>query len=177
MKAQANSIRIQFDSNMKPEIVVSVTTREPLNNLQELTDALVKGKLLDVEIKIHRNRRSLNANAYLWVLLGKLADALMTRKDELDLLMLERYGVFTHVIVKPEAVERVKAEWRTVRELGKGRIGNVEGVQLQCYFGSSTYDTKEMATLIDGVVSECKEVGIETIPDAELQSMKDEWGR
>ena len=177
MKAQANGIRVQFDSNMKPEIVVSVTTREPLNNLQELTDALVKGKLLDVEIKVHRNRRSLNANAYLWVLLSKLAEVLHTNKDELYLLMLERYGVFTHVIVKPEAVERVKAEWRTVRELGKGKIGNIEGVQLQCYFGSSTYDSKEMATLIDGVVSECKELGIETLPEAELSIMKEEWGR
>ena len=176
MKAQANGIRIQFDGNMKPEIVVSVTTREPLNNLQELTDALVKGKLLDVEIKIHRNRRSLNANAYLWVLLSKLAEVLHTNKDELYLLMLDRYGVFTHLIVKQEAVERVKAEWRTVRELGKGKIGNIEGVQLQCYFGSSSYDTKEMATLIDGVVSECKELDIETLTGAELQAMKDEWG-
>lgn len=177
MKAISNGIRTQFDSNMKPEIVLSITSREPLLHLQELADALGKDKLLDVEIKVHRNRRSLNANAYFWTLLSKLAEALLTSKDELYLLMLERYGVFTHVIVKPEAVERVKAEWRTVRELGKGRIGNVEGVQLQCYFGSSTYNTKEMATLIDGVVSECKEVGIETMPDAELQSMKDEWGR
>lgn len=177
MKAISNGIRIQFDRNVKPELVISITSKEPLLHLPELDEALAKEKLLDVEIKVHREKRSLNANAYLWVLLGKLADALMTSKDELYLLMLERYGVFTHVIVKPEAVERVKAEWRTVRELGKGKIGNVEGVQLQCYFGSSTYDTKEMATLIDGVVSECKEVGIETIPDAELQSMKDEWGR
>ena len=177
MKAISNGIRIQFDRNVKPELVISITSKEPLLHLPELDEALAKEKLLDVEIKVHREKRSLNANAYLWVLLSKLAEALHTNKDELYLLMLERYGIFTHIIVKPEAVQRVKDEWRTARELGKGRIGNVEGVQLQCYFGSSTYDTKEMATLIDGVVSECKEVGIETIPDAELQSMKDEWGR
>ncbi len=177
MKAQSNKLRAQFDLDMKPELVIGFTAREPLNSLQELTDALAKGKLLDVEIKVHRNRRSLNANAYLWVLLSKMAEALKTSKDELYLIMLERYGVFTHVIVKPEAVERVKAEWRTVRELGKGKIGGIEGVQLQCYFGSSTYNTKEMATLIDGVVSECKEIGIETLPEGELQFMKEEWGR
>lgn len=176
MKALSNSIRAQYDKFMKPELVVGFTSRDPMNYFDELASAVNKGKLLDVEIKVHRNRRSLNANAYLWVLLGKLADVLHTNKDDLYLLMLERYGVFTHIIVKPEAVERVKAEWRTVRELGKGRVGNLEGVQLQCYFGSSTYNTKEMATLIDGVVSECRDVGIETIPDEELQSMKNEWG-
>jgi hypothetical protein len=110
-------------------------------------------------------------------MLDKLAEALHTNKDELYLLMLERYGVFTHIIVKPEAVERVKQEWRTVRELGKGKIGNVEGVQLQVYYGSSTYDTKEMARLIDGVVSECHEVGIETMTPGEIASMNEEWGR
>ena len=176
MKALSNSIRLQFDGNMKPELVINITSREPLLHLPELDDALGKGKLLDVEIKVHRNRRSLNANAYLWVLLGKLADALMTSKDELYLLMLERYGVFTHVIVKPEAVERVKAEWRTVRELGKGRIGNVEGVQLQCYFGSSSYDSKEFSVLLEGVISECKEIGIETLPEDEIAQMLKEWG-
>ena len=61
MKAQANGIRVQFDSNMKPEIVVSVSSRECLSHIQELTDALAKGKLLDVEIKVHRNRRSLDS--------------------------------------------------------------------------------------------------------------------
>ena len=177
MKGQANAIRVQFDSSMKPELVLSVSSKECLLHIQELTDAITKGKLLDVEIKVHRNRRSLNANAYRWVLLSKMAEALKTSKDELYLMMLDRYGVFTHVIVKPEAVERVKAEWRTVREIGKGKIGNTEGVQLQCYFGSSTYDTKEMATLIDGVVSECKEIGIETLPEGELQFMKEEWGQ
>ena len=135
MKAQANGIRVQFDSNMKPEIVVSVSSRECLSHIQELTDALAKGKLLDVEIKVHRNRRSLDSNAYLWVLLQKLAEAMHTSKDELYLLMLDRYGIFTHIIVNPEAVQRVKDKWRTVRELGKGKIGNIEGVQLQCYFG------------------------------------------
>ena len=81
------------------------------------------------------------------------------------------------MIVKPEAVERVKAEWRTVRELGKGRIGNVEGVQLQCYFGSSSYDSKEFSVLLEGVISECKEIGIETLPEDEIAQMLKEWGR
>ena len=177
MKAQANGIRVQFDRNVKPELVISITSREPLLHLPELDEALAKEKLLDVEIKVHREKRSLNANAYLWVLLSKLAEALNTNKDELYLLMLERYGIFTHIIVKPEAVDKVMQTWRTVRNLGGIHIGGKIGVQLQCYFGSSTYNTKEMATLIDGIVGECKEMGIEALPSDEIEAMKAEWGR
>lgn len=174
MKALATNIRLQFNEDRRAEIVTTLQTQQ---DIYELKEAVSKGKLLDIEIKPHRQHRSLNANAYLWVLLEKMATVLKTTKDELYLLMLDRYGVFTHVIVKPEAVERVKAEWRTVRELGKGRIGNTEGVQLQCYFGSSTYDSAEMARLIDGVVSECKEVGIETLSPSEIALMNQEWGK
>ena len=86
--------------------------------------------------------------------------------------MLDRYGVFTHIIVKPYVVESIKREWRTVRELGEVVVNGQEGVQLQCFFGSSTYNTKEMARLIDGIVSECKELEIETMPPEKLELLK-----
>ena len=44
------------------------------------------------------------------------------------------------------------------------------------YRGSHTYDTKEMSVLIDGTVADAKELGIETLPPAELQAMKERWG-
>ncbi len=142
---------------------------------EQILETIKKRKLLSVEVKPYRQRRSLNANAYLWVLLAKLATVLNTDKDSLYLEMLDRYGVFTHIIVKPEAVERVKAEWRTVRDLGGVMVNGKTGVQLQCYYGSSGYDSAEMAKLIDGVVSECKEVGVETLPPDELEIMKKLW--
>lgn len=90
--------------------------------------------------------------------------------------MLERYGVYTHIITKPHVVEQVKQQWRTVRELGEVTVNDQAGIQLQCYFGSSTYDTKQMSVLIDGVVSECQELGIETLPPDEIQDLKNRWG-
>jgi hypothetical protein len=74
-------------------------------------------------------------------------------------------------------VERVKQEWRTVRELGEITVNGKTGIQLQCFFGSSTYNSKEMSTLIDGVVSECEEMRIETMQKEELESIKKEWGK
>ena len=68
--------------------------------LQALIAAVSKGKVLQVQITIKRKQRSLDANAYLWALLGEMARVLYTDKDELYLQMLERYGVFTHIIVR-----------------------------------------------------------------------------
>lgn len=137
----------------------------------------IRDKLLNLTAKIHREKRSLDANAYAWVLMQKIAEAIHTDKWSVYLMMLERYSpVFTHIIVRPEAVERVKGEWRTVKVLGPIQVNGSSGIQLQCYFGSSTFDSKEMSSFIDGIVSECKEMGIETLPPDEIERMRREWG-
>lgn len=179
MKAISNKIRVGFDESGKPEITLTLKSnkQEVLSEIAELKEILSKGKELSIEIKQYRHKRSLDANAYMWVLLSKMAAALNTTKDELYLLMLDRYGVFTHIVVKPNVVEKVKTEWRTVRELGEIKVNGQTGIQLQCFFGSSTYDTKEMSVLIDGVVSECKELNIETMTPNELAALKSEWGK
>lgn len=141
----------------------------------------LKEALLTVVFKKYRKKRSLDANAYMWVLLQKMADALSTPKNRVDkwdvyLGQLEQYGVFTHVVVKQDAVERLKREWRAVKEFGEITVGSMSGIQMQCYYGSHTYNTKEMARLIDGVVTGCRELGIETLPPDEIGRMKEQWG-
>lgn len=128
------------------------------------------------KLEEYKEKRSLNANAYAWKLMDLIAEKIGSTKDEVYLSMLDRYGVFTHIIVKPYVVESIKREWRTVRELGEVVVNGQEGVQLQCFFGSSTYNTKEMARLIDGIVSECKELEIETMPPEKLELLKESWG-
>lgn len=132
---------------------------------------------LSVEVTKYRNKRSLSANGYLWKLLYEIAVATNTSKDEVYLTMLERYGVFTHIIAKPNMVDRIKSEWRAVKVLDEKQIGDKTGIQLLCYFGSSTYDTKEFSHLLDGVVSEAKELGIETIDEMELKTLIDEYDK
>lgn len=157
------------------EVNITFSVNEKSQILPEY-DRLKDIKKLKITAVQYRKKRTLDANAYMWVLLQKMADILETTKDDLYLDMLDKYGVFTHVIVKPHVVDRVVAEWRTVRNLGEVKVNGQTGIQLQCYFGSSTYDTKEMSVLIDGVVSECKELDIETISPNELRIMKERWG-
>ena len=175
MKLKASKIRVQYNEQMESEIIL--TTKDYIKNeIEELKNIILNGKELTVEIKQYRHKRSIDSNAYMWLLLNEMASICKTTKDELYIEVLSRYGVFTHIVVKPSIVDRVKAEWRTVREVGEIKIGNKTGVQLQCYFGSSTYNTKEMSTLIDGVVQEAKELGIETISGTEIKSMMKAWG-
>lgn len=106
-----------------------------------------------------------------------MAAKLFTTKDELYLVMLERYGLFTHIIVKPSVVDKVIEQWKTVRQLGEVTINGSIGIQLQCYFGSSTYNSKEMSTLLNGVVEEAKEMGIDTMSTRELSLLNERWNK
>ena len=157
------------------ETLITFSVNENTAVLPEY-EKLKNCKKLRIKAVQYREKRSLDANAYLWVLLQKLAEVLRTDKWSVYLQMLKRYGQFTYIVVKPGAVEAVKKQWRECEEIGEIDVNGTKGVQMLCYYGSSTYDTKEMSVLIDGVVSECQELGIETLPPAELQRIKEQWG-
>ena len=128
-----------------------------------------------------RNRRSLNANAYAWVLMEELAASLNSDKDSVYLEMLRRYGAGetledgTKVIftlkknIPPEKVCKYHAV------IGTSFLNGGEFVHYRALKGSSQYDTKEMSVFIDGIVSECKELEIETATPEELALMKSRW--
>lgn len=132
-------------------------------------------KDLDVELKIHREKRSLNANRLLWDCLGEIAVALRTDKWNVYLMMLKRYGKYTYICVKPNVVKSVKAQWRECEEIGEININGEKAVQLLCYFGSSTYDSKEFSVLLDGVISEMKEMGLKTPSEREFDMVIESW--
>jgi hypothetical protein len=139
-------------------------------------DKIKDCKKLKVTAVQFRNKRSLDANAYMWLLLQKMAVVLHSTKDELYIDLIGKKGVFTHIVVKESAVEKMKNQFVLAKDLGTVTVGGSTGHQLQCYFGSSTYDTKEMSSLIDELVSECKNLDIETLPPDELDSLKRMWG-
>lgn len=116
-----------------------------------------------------RKRRSINANNYLWELVGKLADCLRMNKEEIYLIMLERYGQSTQI-----AVQKGIDITPTVKYCKKGD-DNGNWTYWKIYKGSSSMDTSEMATLIDGVIQECQEQGVETIDNESIKSMLEAW--
>ena len=179
MRTLADNIRLQYTEHDRPELILSLTCprRDAQEGVGALKEIIARGKPLAVELKQYRKRRSLDANSCMWAILGQMAAVLGTSKDELYIEMLDRYGVYTHIVVKPEVVERVKQEWRTVRELGEVTINGKTGIQLQTFFGSSTYNSKEFSVLLDGVISEAKEIGVEVISESEKALLIEEWGK
>lgn len=126
---------------------------------------------LDISFGKHRNKRSLDANACMWACLGKIADKLGTDNWSVYLYMLERYGKYTHVVVKPEALEDLRRQWREIKVVGDTLLDGIPMKQVLCFFGSSTYNTKEFARLLDGVISDMKDLGLEAPASEELRAM------
>lgn len=133
-------------------------------------------ELLDITADKHKVKRSLDSNAYCWVLIQKIAEAVHSDKWSIYLQCLQRYSrAFTHVIVKENAVDAMKEVWRTCVDLGEVTVNGQTGRQLQLYYGSSSFDSKQMSVFIDGIVQECKELGIETMTPDQLERMKAAW--
>lgn len=154
-------------------ITFSINESSVVNEVEKL-----KESKLSIKAVKHREKRSLDSNAYAWVLMQKIAEAVNSDKWEIYLECLKKYSrAFSHVIVKPEAVEKMKELYRTCVDLGEISVNGTTGHQLQVYYGSSTFNTKEMSVFIDGIVSECKELGIETLPSEELERMKAGWNQ
>lgn len=131
---------------------------------------------LTISIGKQRVKRSLDANAYAWVLMQKIAEKVGSDKWSVYLSCLSRYSrAFTHIIVKESAVPRMKELYRECVDLGEVEVNGHKGHQLQVFFGSSTFDSKEMSVFIDGIISECKELGIPTATPRELEAMKAGW--
>ena len=142
---------------------------------QESIDSISDCKLNIKAVK-YRQKRSLDSNAYAWILMQKIAEAVHSDKWSVYLEMLKKYSrEFTFVICKEQAIDKLKELYRTCVDLGEVNVNGVTGHQMQVFFGSSTFDSKSMAVFIDGIVSECKELGIETLPPYELERMKAEW--
>ena len=149
-----------------------------INEKQALLDGFDKIKdceKLKVEAVKFRERRSLDANATLWLCIGRLAEALKTDKWDVYLMMLKRYGKFTYIVVRENAVEAVKKQWRETEVIGEVKVNGQKAVQMLCYFGSSTYNTAEFSHLLDGVISELKEMGLETPVPAEVKAAMERY--
>lgn len=141
--------------------------------LSRLIPTLDDKKKYDIEVKQHREKRSLDANAYCWALIGKLGDALRMDKEAVYLEMLKSYGQSEIVSVRSDI--DVKGYFKYYEPIGTGTVNGSEFTHYKVYKGSSEYDTREMSILIDGVVDECRTQGIETMTPAELAVMKEEW--
>ena len=139
-----------------------------------------KDKRYNLEVKEFRKKRSLDANAYAWVLIHKLAEAMRITPEEVYIQQIPNVGNnYTPMCVREQDVERFKKSWQgngigwPVKDLGMSQVPGCRN--LMAYHGSSTYDTQQMSRLIDLLVQDCKARDIETLPPEKLELLKEEW--
>lgn len=143
-------------------------------------DSLEDGKTYVLTIKEQKRRRSLDANAYAWVLLDKLAERLHEPKADIYRGYIREIGGNSETVcVRSEAAEQLCEGWQHnglgwQAETMPSKLAGCTNVVL--YYGSSTYDTAQMSRLIDLIVQDCEAIGIETKDAAELDRLLEEWG-
>ena len=154
----------------KPTLTIEVNER---NDFEMLVDEMRDKDKLSIEVKPYRERRSLNANAYAWTLIGKIADAVRAGKDEIYLKLLKRYGQSEIVSVRSHIP--VENYFKYYEAAGESLLNGKDFTHYRVYKGSSEFDTREMSIFIDGVVSEAKDLGIQTETPNQIAEMKARW--
>lgn len=122
------------------------------------------------EIKEKKAKRTLTQNAYYWVLLHELAKALKIDNDTAHKMMLERYGVY-EVISVLNGID-LTGYFKYFDEIGSGTVNGKQFTHYKIFKGSSQMDSKEFAVLLDGLISDCEEVGIPTLTREEIAKLK-----
>ena len=130
-------------------------------------------------LKEYRKKRSLDANAYCWVLIDRIASSLGRTKEDVYREAIRSIGGNSQTVcVKNEAVDSIRKSWERnglgwITDTVSSKIAGCTNVVL--YFGSSTYDTKQMSDLINAVVQDAQALGIETLTPDKLALLKEGW--
>ena len=149
----------------------------------DVSDIIDKYKDIDVEIIVrpHRKKRSLNANAYMWTLIGKLAAELNLPSIAVYRHAIKQVGVWQDILFTGE--QPAKTMTKSWEEHGIGWMvekvddAGDDGILMRFYYGTSVYSSAQMQRLISNVVADCKELGIETMTPAELAGLIENWDK
>ena len=171
-----SDINIDFDTR-KAKISLLLDTKE-----LDIVEQLKNENKLNIELKKWYNKRSLDANAYMWILCDRIAkelrkDGAETTKEDIYKDAIIQIGTFEPFIVQEKTFENFKRIWEKqglgfiVQEVSR----KDKCIKVNCYYGSSTYDSKEMSLLIELLVGLAQSLNIETKSKQELNSLLKEW--
>ena len=152
-------------------------------NELDIVEQLKNENKLNIEMKKWYKKRSLDANSYCWVICDLIAKELskngIATKEEIYRDAILQVGTFEPFIVQEKTYENFKRIWEKqglgflVQEVSR----KDKCVKVNCYYGSSTYNTKEMSLLIEILVQLAKSLNIETKSKAEIDSLLKEWDK
>lgn len=146
---------------------------------EEMCRSLQEGK--PKELTLRARKRTLDANAYAWTLMGQLAAKLRISTEEVYRQYIHHLAdVCEFVLLKEEAIPAFDEAWcrghlgRMTEDMGPSRA-HPGCHNVRCIYGSSDYDRQQMARFIDLVVQDCKDMGIETLSERERSLLIERW--
>lgn len=170
-------INIDYNTG-KPKITFLLEQKDKLSDIEQL-----KGLKLKIEAKKYIKKRTTNANNYFWKLLQELCDLAEIDTVEEYKRRVKELGIFRRFRIETKDVKTFEIMWQDkgiawfCEVLDTEYIGNTEFKIINAYYGSSSFNSKQMARLIDGVVQDCKVYGIETKSQQEINSLLESWNK
>ena len=131
----------------------------------------------DLSWKKYTEKRSLNANSYMWTLIDKLAEKLGTERERVYRMYVKNYGIWCDVRLQSSKAKTIRTGWR---RQGLGWLTEVvqdngDTIDVRLYYGTSVYNKEQMTRVIGAVVEDCKDMGIETRTPEEIAAMIAAW--
>lgn len=176
-------MKIQFDkANLiqNPDGYWLSIRVKPLEKAKQFVDSFRSDKIYDADLKIHREKRSLDANSYFWVLCGKLSAKINVSMEAIYRQYIKDIGDNFEIIpIRDDAKETWIKNWKSrglgwiCEDVGSSDVPGYSN--LICYYGSSTYDSAQMSRLIDFAIQDCKDQGIDTETPDEIAKMEALW--
>ena len=177
LTGRISNIAISYATG-KPLLTLEVN--EDKSALQNMYEELKATEKLTIKIAKATKRRSLDANAYCWTLISRLAEKLNIPKTDIYRSAIKEIGGNCDTVcVQDKALQSLCDGWQRngIGWMTDTMPSKIEGcTNVILYYGSSTYDTAQMSRLINIIVEDCKAQGIETKSKEELDSLLGQWG-
>lgn len=174
MELTGSLMSVSFGLDGSPMVTFKVNEKEIV---RDLADAF-RGKLLSLKVSKLSKKRSLDANAYCWSLIGKLAKQLGLPKNEVYMEYIRNIGDYDVICIRDEAAPKLRQAWES-KGLGwqtETAISKLDGcTNVYLYYGSSSYTTEQMSRFISMIKDDCIDYGIPTRPQDEIDALLNSW--
>lgn len=119
------------------------------------------------QVKEYRQKRTLSQNSYAWLLINELANKMRISKEEMYINLLEDYSQC--LMIPVEKGKKPDGYFKYYKYITTTIINGKEADYYKVFKGSSKFNTEEMSIFLDGIIQECKSVGIQTLDMLEIE--------
>lgn len=178
MELQASDLRLSHEYGRGFTLSLHIENSDDVGEISSFVNAH-KTAYAKVKLTNWTDTRTLTANAYMWVLVDKIAYKMRLPKDEIYIKYIKQLAGNSDIVcVTDKAVERFVNDWKSrgigwVTETAESKLAGCKTVTV--YYGSSSFDKATMHRFIEMIVEDARQLGIETMTPDDLRRMMEEW--